>query len=142
MAARIFLLLMGWSCMQVDARTSNGSTALHSAAANGQMQIVEQLLQQNCNVNIRALTGATALYGAATAGHLEVAKRLIEHGGDLTIATTAGSIPLHSAASSGHIEVVKLLLNAGSKKALIDAQVRNIMHVSNECHEFFCLIVC
>lgn len=123
--------------MQVDARTSNGSTALHSAAANGQMQIVELLLQHNCNVNIRALTGATALYGAATAGHWEVVKSLIENGGDMTIATTAGSVPLHSAASSGHINVVKLLLMAGSKKDLIDAQVQNHMRARNACHFFF-----
>ena len=54
--------------MQVDLKTSNGSTALHNAANCGHAAVVKQLLQAGAGVGQCALTGANALFNAATAG--------------------------------------------------------------------------
>lgn len=62
MKHRLLLLL------QVDLKTSNGSTALHNAANCGHAAVVKQLLQAGAGVSQCALTGANALFNAATAG--------------------------------------------------------------------------
>lgn len=54
--------------LQVDLKTSNGSTALHNAANCGHAAVVKQLLQAGAGVGQCALTGANALFNAATAG--------------------------------------------------------------------------
>ena len=54
--------------LQVDLKTSNGSTALHNAANCGHAAVVKQLLQAGAGVSQCALTGANALFNAATAG--------------------------------------------------------------------------
>ena len=54
--------------IQVDLKTSNGSTALHNAANCGHSAVVKQLLQAGAGVGQCALTGANALFNAATAG--------------------------------------------------------------------------
>lgn len=56
--------------LQVDLKTSNGSTALHNAANCGHAAVVKQLLQAGAGVGQCALTGANALFNAATAGTL------------------------------------------------------------------------
>ena len=61
--------LHGWlALLQVDLKTSNGSTALHNAANCGHAAVVKQLLQAGAGVGQCALTGANALFNAATAG--------------------------------------------------------------------------
>lgn len=113
--------------LQVDIRTSNGSTALHSAAANGHISIVELLLQYSSTVNIRALTGATPLYMAASSGHLPAVVKLVEHEANLSIPTTTGATPLHIAATNGYLDVVQHLLTVCAAKEIrseIDLQVR------------------
>jgi ankyrin repeat protein len=106
---------------QVDLATSNGSTALHNAAANGHLPIVEMLLQKGCNARIQALSGATALYGAATGGFLDIVERLLEAKSEVNLPTSSGLTPLHTAASGNHFAVVEHLLSAGADK---DYQVR------------------
>lgn len=54
--------------LQVDLKTSNGSTALHNAANCGHAAVVKQLIQAGAGVGQCALTGANALFNAATAG--------------------------------------------------------------------------
>ena len=56
--------------LQVDLKTSNGSTALHNAANCGHAAVVKQLLQAGAGVGQCALTGANALFNAATAGQM------------------------------------------------------------------------
>ena len=56
--------------VQVELKTSNGSTALHNAANCGHAAVVKQLLQAGASISQCALTGANALFNAATAGQL------------------------------------------------------------------------
>ena len=54
--------------LQVNLKTSNGSTALHNAASSGHADVMRLLIAANCNVNIHTLGSASALYNAATGG--------------------------------------------------------------------------
>ncbi len=109
--------------LQVDLKTSNGSTALHNAANCGHSAVVKQLLQAGAGVGQCALTGANALFNAATAGHTECVEVLLEAGSIVDAVTTSGSTALHSAASNGHAEVVQRLIAAGAD---VDVQVCHV----------------
>ncbi|KAK3238102.1 hypothetical protein CYMTET_51852 [Cymbomonas tetramitiformis] len=54
---------------EVDKRNSQGSTALHLAAANGHAGVAKLLLQYGADVNFKHTYGSTALHWAAANGH-------------------------------------------------------------------------
>jgi ankyrin repeat protein len=84
------------------------------AAAQGNLERVNLLLQDNLNVNLR-IDETTALCIAASDGHHEMVQRLIEAGADVDKRSSEGYFnPLLSAAYAGHLEVVRVLLEAGA----------------------------
>ena len=64
-------------------RYARGDTALHHAARNGDIEIVEQLVFCGADVNARSDHGHFPLYCAAGHGHLETTRYLMENGADL-----------------------------------------------------------
>jgi ankyrin repeat protein len=54
----------------VQGRTPNGLTALHGAAAKGQRDVLELLVQLGADVNACDLQGRTALHVAAIKGQV------------------------------------------------------------------------
>lgn len=99
--------------LQPNLKTSNGSTALHNAALNGHLMVVDLLLGAGCSVNARNYSGATALYNAASGGHSEIVKRLVSAGSDLDARTMAAATALHIAASNGHDAICETLIQVG-----------------------------
>ena len=86
----------------VNAKASNGQTALHQASAYGQLEVVKLLLERGASVNFEVKDDA--------------------QGGD------PGCTPLLLAAENGHLEIVKLLLG---KKADVNARASyNTLHQS------------
>jgi len=53
----------------LDAKTSDGDSALHIACSAGRSDLVESLLKQRADVFARNASGATALHAAASGGH-------------------------------------------------------------------------
>ena len=64
-------------------RYARGDTALHHAARNGDLEIVEQLVGSGGDVNAIANQGHFPLYCAAGHGHVETMRYLVENGADL-----------------------------------------------------------
>ena len=64
-------------------RYARGDTALHHAARNGDIEIVELLVSRGADVNARSDHGHFPLYCAAGHGHLETTRYLMENGADL-----------------------------------------------------------
>lgn len=99
-----------------------GTSPLHIAAQNNQIEIVEKLLESGADVN--ALTkhdGWSALHFAATRGYNEIVKILIDAGANLDVhGLRYKRTCLHYASDQGRSEVVKLLLKSGAKKDVID----------------------
>lgn len=60
--------------------TRDGSSALHTAAWNGQLDVLRFLLEKGCDVNHRSNSCETALHFAVRNGQLEAVKILIEEG--------------------------------------------------------------
>uniref|UniRef100_A0A8C4RFJ0 KRIT1 ankyrin repeat containing n=1 Tax=Eptatretus burgeri TaxID=7764 RepID=A0A8C4RFJ0_EPTBU len=84
---------------------------LHHGACKGDVQLVQQLLEEGhlAEQNDRDLW--TPLHYACWYGHLEAAHALLEQGHcDPNVPTGQHRVPLHFAASCGHVDVVRLLL--------------------------------
>ena len=64
-------------------RYARGDTALHHAARNGDLEIVEPLVGSGGDVNAIADQGHFPLYCAAGHGHVETMRYLVENGADL-----------------------------------------------------------
>ena len=64
-------------------RYARGDTALHHAARNGDIEIVEQLVSCGADPNAMSDHGHFPLYCAAGHGHVETTQFLVENGADL-----------------------------------------------------------
>ncbi len=62
---------------------ARGDTALHHAARNGDLEIVEQLVVSGADVNVTSDHAHFPLYCAAGHGHVETTRYLVEHGADM-----------------------------------------------------------
>ena len=87
---------------------------LHIAAQEGNVNIVEFLIERNANAVETTGCNNTAIQLAAKNGHLEVVEVLKKTGGVMD------GVSLHHAAAEGHQSVVDYLLNEGVKDTCID----------------------
>ena len=67
----------------VKERYARGDTALHHAARNGDLEIVQQLVNGGADVNATTDNNHFPLYCAAGHGHVETTEYLVESGADL-----------------------------------------------------------
>lgn len=102
--------------VDVNAKGTNGETALWMAAGAGHTEIVEALLERGADVNVKDKAyGATALYMAAQEGHTNAVKVLLESKANVNIKREINGVTaLMMAVQKGHTEIVKLLLAAGA----------------------------
>jgi ankyrin repeat protein len=113
-----------------EARTEDGSTALHLAALEGQAAVVRLLLANGAQVNARGLREETPLHMATYDGHREVAEVLLASQADLDARNTAGETPLHLAARKGYRDLVELLLDHHADVNAKDRQDATLLHAA------------
>lgn len=97
----------------VNAAEPDGSTALHWAAYNNDLECADLLLRAGANANAQNDLGATPLWSAAQNGSTAMVRRLLEGGANPNAALEAGETPLMVAARAGYAEIVDLLLAKG-----------------------------
>lgn len=91
-------------------------TALIHAVYNGDIKLVQFLLDNGADVNIADdKYGATALMYAVGGGHIEIVKLLIEKKADVNLKDKEGYTALYAAKVKGNSEIVRLLKEAGAK---------------------------
>jgi ankyrin repeat protein len=91
-----------------------GLTALHAAAHNGHLGLVEALVGKGAEVDAITTLGSTPLKLAASKGHVEVATALLGAHACVDAASTQGFTPLHAAVGSGCVPMMELLLDSGA----------------------------
>ena len=99
---------------------SDATIALWSAAREGDIARVQELIRQGTDVNAKHPDGGTALIKAADHGHQEVLQTLLAAGATVDGRDAEGWTALMWAAERGRIELVNLLLAAGA-----DPKARN-----------------
>ncbi|MGV7220226.1 MAG: ankyrin repeat domain-containing protein [Nitrospinales bacterium] len=88
---------------------------LHIAAAEGNLQKVQKLVEDGVIVDIKNQDNATPLCVAAKRGRLDVVRYLIEKGADVNAKESLnGFTAMHHAAGYHHEDVLRYLLNHGA----------------------------
>jgi uncharacterized protein len=99
----------------VNAAQGDGMTALHWAAMNGDVELVQMLIYAGANVRATTRLGTyTPLYLASQQGHGAVILALAKAGADVKAGTPNGTSPLMVAAASGDVAAVRALVEAGA----------------------------
>jgi hypothetical protein len=90
--------------VDVNARDSEGYTALMRAAQKGHIEIVERLLrrQEGTDVDVQDFEGFTALMRAIERGYLDIVPKLLQAGADACIENKAGLTALDLARIRGY----------------------------------------
>lgn len=116
-AAEVARLLEGGA--NPDVEDGRGNAALARAARDGQLEIVQLLLDAGADVNSTGTYGLgtddAAIELAANYGHLAIVELLIAHGADVNQEDSEyGVTAIGAAAWYNHDEVVRLLLEKGA----------------------------
>jgi ankyrin repeat protein len=98
----------------------HGLSALHKAAAVGQLPCMRTLLEYRASVGLATSDGLTAMHLAAWKGQREALRLLHSHRADVNAAAADGGTPLHEAVRSGDLGCVQLLLQIGAAPATPD----------------------
>lgn len=91
-----------------------GNTPLLVAAAYGNAEILQTLLELKANVHSADADGYTALFYAAQENHVRIIDQLIAAGAGVNAQSRFGFSPLHIAAVRGQLQAVQRLVQAGA----------------------------
>jgi len=95
-----------------DAATTDGMTALHFAAQNGDLAVVQFLIEHGADIKAQdTVFSRSAIHFAAESGNLDTVKYLTEHGANLLDRDGYGATALHYAAKNNHLDIIKYLVN-------------------------------
>ena len=99
---------------EVNAVTGDNVTALHLAAAEDNVEMMQMLLKAGADVNAKTSGGFTPLHWAASKNCVRSAELLTVVGADVNAASEHGVTPLHWAAYRNSTEMVNLLIKSGA----------------------------
>ncbi len=101
--------------VDIDGAQGDGSTALHWAAFNDDLETAKMLLAAGANVKVTTREGAiTPLFMACSNGNAAIVEALLKAGADVNSVKPNGTTALMLAAASGSAPAVKLLLDRGA----------------------------
>ena len=113
-----------------NARDEQRSTALYTAAVQGEAWPVGELLAAGASPDVESGgdSDGTPLCGAASWGHTAVLRALLTAGADPDRAESDGFTPLAWAVAGGSLESVSMLLHAGADPNRADNHGRTPLH--------------
>jgi hypothetical protein len=95
-------------------KSAHGAAALFNAILKGRIAVVQSLIAQGVNVNIKTVTGKTPLMAAAYKGYSDIVQVLVDHGADANVRDSTGDTALRIAARAGFSRVIEQLKRAGA----------------------------
>ena len=131
------MLLLG---SDPNIKDSNGWTALHYAAQNGDLESVKILIDKKANINSFSNNGRTPLHLASKMNRKYIVKYLIEKILEkykinspkyLNAKDEHGCTPSHLAAKEGNIDCLEILLSKGADAYATDICGWNILHYAS-----------
>jgi hypothetical protein len=105
-----------------------GRTAMHIAAAEGNVDILSLILEHDVDVDSRDGLGATSLHWASNHGKLSAGQFLLDRGADINPRDQTDLTPLFDAALEGHVEFAQMLLERGAVIDARDNRDRTLLH--------------
>jgi len=115
----------------MNAKMSDGCTALIIASEDGRLSLVKLLIESGADVNQVGQMGINAFAAALFGDYLDVARFLHQSGADPNHGLGAfEATPLMQAAGSKMFEAVRFLLELGVDVAVRDLQGKTVLHYS------------
>ena len=90
-------------------KTAHGAAALFTAILKGRIAVVQSLLNQGVNVNVRTVSGKTPLMAAAYKGYSDIVQMLLDNGADVISKDGRGDTAEKIAERGGYTRIVELL---------------------------------
>ncbi|CAM4502634.1 unnamed protein product [Leuciscus chuanchicus] len=106
--------------VNVNFQDTDGLSALHHAALNGNVELIALLLESQAVVDIKDQNGMRPLHYAAWQGKCEPMKMLLKAGSSVNSQSDEGQIPLHLSSQHGHYEGSEMLIQHQSNPCLRD----------------------
>ena len=97
-------------------KTAHGAAALFTAILKGRIAVVQSLLNQGVNVNVRTISGKTPLMAAAYKGYSDIVQMLLENGAEVNAKDGRGDSAVKIAVRGGYTRIVELLKKVGAKE--------------------------
>jgi len=103
---------------------SSLTTALHMAAAAGNLEVVVALIENDAQLDWIDKVRRTPLHLATKNGHLAIVDVLLNNGADANVMDKFENPPLHIAVKAGHIAIAKRLIDADADINLIGGPLK------------------
>ncbi|KAL8724746.1 MAG: hypothetical protein Q9181_006693 [Wetmoreana brouardii] len=127
----------------VNAKGTDGKASMHIAAAQGNLDIVQLLLDHNADVDIKATPrgdakerkfegGRTPLHWAAHKGHEDIVQLLIANKANVNAKNSTDRTPLQEALRYGHTSIAKILLASGASVDIRDNEHWTPLHQASD----------
>jgi uncharacterized protein len=100
--------------VNVNGTTSDGTTALHWAVHNADVDMVDRLIRAGANVNTRNEFGTTPMSEAVNVGDTAVLEKLVKAGADPNAPLVDGMTPLMVIAKTTNVAAARVLLDNGA----------------------------
>lgn len=114
-SAAALALLAARPRVNVNQRTSDGTTALHWAVYHDDVPLIERLLAAGAHANARNDYGSTPMSEAATVGDVRVIRDLLAAGADVESPNADGQTALMILSRTSNVEAARLLLEHGAR---------------------------
>eukprot|EP00057_Strongylocentrotus_purpuratus_P003131 XP_003725987.1 PREDICTED: transient receptor potential cation channel subfamily A member 1 isoform X1 [Strongylocentrotus purpuratus] len=93
---------------------NESNTLLHLAVLKRNTEVIQRLLDEGVDVNVRKKNGMTPIHIAAMNGATTTVTQLIENGADIEMQDNEGMTPLHRAAVYNRVESMAFLIHEGA----------------------------
>jgi hypothetical protein len=104
-------------------------TSLHTACANGNLDMVKELLKYKAQVEALTNKGQTPMHLAVYSGSIDCVQELLRHGASVNVETFhEKTSPLHIAAEKGFARIAQLLLQSGANVNALNILERTPLH--------------
>lgn len=112
-------------------RFDDGQTPLHMAVIDGQMGIVQYLIEKGCQINAKDISGATPLHEAVRYGRTDIVKLLLASGGNANTQDSLGKTPLLIITpQDAQLEIYQMLLKYGGNPNAKDLYGDTPLHIA------------
>lgn len=115
----------------INARNSGGETALMQAVRNGNLEMIDFLLNAGADINASyAPSGLTPLRIAIEQNNAPLVSVLIDRGADVNQTNEVNWSPIMSAVRNADIPIIQILIDAGADYKLETTLGRDILTIA------------
>lgn len=114
--------------ININYKDDSGWSFIHYASYEGNLKIVEILIELNANVNAKTVNLKTPILLSCEKGYFDITRILIENGGILSSLDNEKNTAVHLCCLNGHVELLKYLLEKNP-----DADCKNIYNKTPLC---------